>query len=126
MDEAGHIHNVVYLRYLEETRIDVFSVNPPKPGAAALAFAVVAEMDIEYLRPLAYRPEPVRVETWVARIGTSSFGLSHEVHDGDTLHARAQSTMVAFDAGTSRARPLRSEERAVLEELTDDRVGRVA
>nr|AHE14588.1 hypothetical protein asmbl_25 [uncultured bacterium] len=123
MDAAGHIDNVAYLRYLEEARIDALAVHPLRRGAEGLGWAVIAEMDIEYLKPLAYRAAPIRIEAWVTRIGTSSFGLGHRFFDGDTLHARAQATLVPPDPATLRSRPLREEERAALEALADDQPG---
>ena len=37
---------------------------------------VVARIDVDYKRPILFRPEPYVVETWVTRVGTSSFGLA--------------------------------------------------
>lgn len=113
MDADGHVHNAVHLRYLEETRIDVFRQRGGLSGSC-----VVAQMDIDYLTPLRYRPEPVRVETWVSKLGGSSFTLMQEIRDEDVLYSTATCTMVAFDTVTQRSRPLQDEERAMLEELS--------
>ena len=37
---------------------------------------VVARIDVDYRRPILFRPEPYAVETWVTRIGTSSYDLA--------------------------------------------------
>ncbi|MET9489521.1 thioesterase family protein [Nocardia sp. NPDC006630] len=112
MDADGHVHNAVHLRYLEETRIDLFRSRGFR-GAS-----VVAQMDIDYLTPLRYRAQPVRVETWVSKVGTSSFTLVQEIRDEDALYSTATCTMVAFDRDAQRSRPLQDSERHMLEELS--------
>lgn len=111
MDAEGHVHNAVHLRYLEETRIDLFRSHGFRGSA------VVAQMDIDYVAPLRYRPEPVRVETWVTKIGGSSYTFAQEIRDQDMLYSTATCTMVAFDRTTQRSRPLEDAERRMLEGL---------
>lgn len=112
MDADGHVHNAVHLRYLEETRIDLFrSRGFPGP-------CVVAQTDIDYLTPLRYRANPVRVETWVSKVGGSSFTLAQEIRDEDVLYSTATCTLVAFDREAQRSRRLAETERRILEELS--------
>ena len=44
---------------------------------------VVARIDVDYKRPILFRPEPYDVETWVTRIGTSSYDLACRIVDAD-------------------------------------------
>lgn len=111
MDADGHVHNAAHLRYLEESRIDLFW----KRGFGGAN--VVAQMDIDYLAPLRYRMEPVRVETWVSKIGTSSFALTQEIRDEDVVYSTAVCTMVAFDQATQKSRALPEEQRRMLKDL---------
>lgn len=126
MDSAGHVNNIVHLRYLEEARIDMFAMRDPHSESRAFgesadgAGTVVAQQEIEYLRPLRYGPEPVRVESWVTRVGNSSFDIACEIRDDTTCYARATSTIVAFDLRAGTARPLRDPERALLATFADD------
>ncbi|MEV6774015.1 thioesterase family protein [Nocardia sp. NPDC051030] len=113
MDADGHVHNAAHLRYLEESRIDLFWSR--EFGGSS----VVAQMDIDYLTPLRYRTQPVRVETWVTKVGGSSFTLQHEIRDGDVLYSTATCTMVAFDPETQRSRRLADADRELLKELND-------
>ncbi|WP_330181687.1 acyl-CoA thioesterase [Nocardia sp. NBC_01503] len=112
MDADGHVHNAEHLRYLEETRIDVFRERGFRGSC------VVAQMDIDYLTPLRYRSEPVRVETWVTKVGSSSFTLTQEIRDDDIVYSAATCTMVAFDREAQRSRKLDDAERRMLEELS--------
>ncbi|MGW2660453.1 acyl-CoA thioesterase [Nocardia tengchongensis] len=111
MDADGHVHNAAHLRYLEESRIDLFW----KRGFGGAN--VVAQMDIDYLKPLPYRMEPVRIETWVTKIGTSSFALQQEIRDDNVVYSAAVCTMVAFDQATQRSRPLPDDQRLLLKDL---------
>ncbi len=121
IDGLGHVNNVVYLRYLQEARVDMLFVHAPKHGAEQLARGVVVSRhEIGYRAPLRFRPEPVRVETWVRRIDAASFTLGYEVLDEAadgtrTVYAVASSVLVPYELDEGRLRRVAAEERAVLE-----------
>jgi len=125
MDAFGHVNNVVYLRYLQEARVDMLFVHAPRHGAEELAAGVVvARHQVAYRAPLLFRPAPVRVETWSSRVGAASFTLGYEVLDiGDdgsrTVYVVASSVLVPYDLEAERPRRVRPEERAVLEAFLD-------
>jgi acyl-CoA thioester hydrolase len=58
-----------------------------------------------------FREEPYQVDSWVTRVGRSSFVLSELIRDGDEVLSRAQVAMVAFDPATQRPTPLTEEHR---------------
>ena len=73
MDSFGHVNNVVYLRYLEQARVEWMFMTAKESGIKEFSLGtVVARHEIEYKRPLVYRSEPVRVETWVTRCGRAA------------------------------------------------------
>jgi acyl-CoA thioester hydrolase len=121
LDAYQHVNNVVFLRYLQEARVDMLFVHAPAHGAEALAEGIViARHEIEYLAPLSLRPEPARVETWVTKVSRASFSLGYEVvdvrPDGTRIpYVRAASVLVPYDLANERPRQVRQEERAVLE-----------
>jgi acyl-CoA thioester hydrolase len=80
---------------------------------------VLAQMDVDYKRPILFRPEPYVVRTRVTRVGTSSFGLDSEILDGEQLLSRASAVLVTFDLARNRSRPLTDRERTQLRELQD-------
>nr|WP_206320810.1 thioesterase family protein [Streptomyces zingiberis] len=131
MDAFGHVNNVVFLRYLEEARIDfMFRLapggRPAEDGHRAPSFAegsVVARHEIDYLRPLLHRHEPVTVETWVTKIGAASLTVAYEVKDAAQVYARAATVVVPYDLAAGRPRRLTAEERSFLERYTDDSAG---
>ncbi|GHD89757.1 acyl-CoA thioesterase [Streptomyces naganishii] len=116
MDAYGHVNNVVFLRYLEEARID-FLFRPDKQFKQG---SVVARHEIDYKRQLVHRHAPVDIELWVTEIRAASFTLAYEVKDGDQIYVRASTVIVPFDFEAQRPRRITEEEREFLREYTDD------
>ncbi|MCF2531706.1 acyl-CoA thioesterase [Yinghuangia soli] len=116
MDAYRHINNVQYLRYLEEARVDMMFTLGQREGAKTLSEGVViARHEIDYKRPLVWRPEPIRIETWVTQIRAASFALAYEVLDDDGVYARAASVLVPYSLDGQRPRRVNDEERRYLE-----------
>ncbi|QIJ62726.1 thioesterase family protein [Streptomyces sp. JB150] len=122
MDAYGHVNNVVFLRYLEEARID-FLFRPEKDFQQG---SVVARHEIDYKRQLVHRHEPVTIELWVTEIRAASFTIAYEVKDGDQVYVRASTVIVPFDFERQRPRRITDEERAFLKEYMDDAAERGA
>ncbi|MBC9718052.1 acyl-CoA thioesterase [Streptomyces sp. TRM66268-LWL] len=116
MDAYGHINNVVFLRYLEEARID-FLFRPDKDFQQG---SVVARHEIDYKRQLVHRHRPVNIELWVTKIRAASFTIEYEVKDEDIVYVRASTVIVPFDFEAQRPRRITAEEREFLEEYADD------
>ncbi|MFE3854916.1 acyl-CoA thioesterase [Streptomyces griseorubiginosus] len=116
MDAYGHVNNVVFLRYLEEARID-FLFRPEKDFKQG---SVVARHEIDYKRQLVHRHAPVDIELWVTEIRAASFTIAYEVKDGDEVYVRASTVIVPFDFAAQRPRRITTEEREFLEEYRDD------
>jgi acyl-CoA thioester hydrolase len=115
MDAYGHVNNVVYLTYLEEARVDMLFALGSDFGASALSEGVlVAHHQIDYKRPLVYHPRGVDIELWAGEVKGASFEIRYEVHDEDTVFARAASVLVAYDLVQHRPRRLTDEEREFL------------
>ncbi|HEX5567964.1 MAG TPA: thioesterase family protein [Streptomyces sp.] len=126
MDAFGHVNNVVFLRYLEEARIDfMFRLARQAASGAFTGGSVVAKHEITYVRPLAHRHEPVMVELWVSKIGAASLTVACEVKDRaedgkETVYVRASTVVVPYDLERERPRRLTDEEKAFLKEYLDD------
>ncbi|MDT0612805.1 acyl-CoA thioesterase [Streptomyces lancefieldiae] len=115
MDAYGHVNNVVFLRYLEEARID-FLFRPDKEFKQG---SVVARHEIDYKRQLVHRHAPVDIELWVTEIRAASFTLAYEVKDGDQIYVRASTVIVPFDFESQAPRRITAEEREFLREYTE-------
>lgn len=118
MDAYGHVNNVVFLRYLEEARID-FLFRPDKQFKQG---SVVARHEIDYKQQLVHRHAPVDIELWVTEIKAASFTLAYEVKDKepDRIYVRASTVIVPFDFEAQRPRRITPEEREFLMEYRDD------
>ncbi|MFG2191676.1 acyl-CoA thioesterase [Streptomyces sp. NPDC048639] len=121
MDAFGHVNNVVFLRYLEEARIDfMFRLARLDDSPSFTGGSVVARHEIDYLRPLVHRHEPVTIETWVTKIGAASLNLSYEIKDEEQVYVRASTIVVPYNLDHGRPRRITAEERVFLEKFTSD------
>lgn len=117
VDALGHVNNVVFADYLQEARMglirDIGFVRNDE-------FAqVVADLSISFRKPLLLSPEPITVETWIERLGRSSYVMRYRIVDehGDVA-AEASTTLAIVDRQTGRPIRMGAELRAVLEPLT--------
>jgi acyl-CoA thioester hydrolase len=122
MDSLGHVNNVVYVDYLQEARVDMFRVHAPASGGEDLAAegVVVVRHEVEFVSPLVFRPEPVRIESWVTKIRAASFMMAFEILDvlpdgTRRVYTRARTLLTPFVFAEGRPRRIKPEERTVLE-----------
>jgi acyl-CoA thioester hydrolase len=129
MDSLGHVNNVTYVDYLQEARVDMLAVHAPVTGGEALAEGVVVvRHEVEFVSPLVFRPQPVRIETWVSRIRAASFTMRYEIldelPDGERrVYARAATVLSPFVFANERPRRISADERAVLEKFLEQEDG---
>ncbi|MEO6886630.1 MAG: thioesterase family protein [Jatrophihabitantaceae bacterium] len=120
MDAYRHINNSAYLAYLEQARIAMFFDRAPTGERTFSDGTVIARHEIDYVRPVVYHPEPLRLELWVGRVRGASFTVHYEVFDDGSLAARAATNCVTFDFTTDRPRRLADDERVFLAGFYDD------
>ncbi len=125
MDSLGHVNNVTYVDYLQEARVAMLRVHAPNSASHDLAEGVVVvRHDIEFLAPLVFRPEPVRIETWATQIRAASFELRYEVLDEKPdgrrhVYARAATLLTPYQFSAERPRRISPQERATLQRFRD-------
>jgi acyl-CoA thioester hydrolase len=100
VDVYGHVNNVKYFEYLQESRIAMTA--RVWTGLDPISI-VVAQTDVDYLRPILFRPETYDVWSWVSRVGGRSATIDSMIADGDDVYARARVTIVFFDPQTQRS-----------------------
>ncbi|GGU34957.1 thioesterase [Streptomyces violascens] len=124
MDAFGHVNNAVFVRYLEEARIDfMFRLQPGDGSPSFQGGSVVARHEIDYKRPLVHRHEPVIIESWVTKIGAASLTISYEIKEpgeGGLVYVAAATVVVPYDLAAGRPRRITAEEKAFLKEYLDD------
>jgi acyl-CoA thioester hydrolase len=130
MDSLGHVNNVTYVDYLQEARVDMLSVHAPATGGEQLGEGVVVvRHEVEFVRPLVFRPEPVRIESWVTRIRAASFTMRYEIldeqPDGErVVYARAATVLTPYVFSAERPRRITDAERDVLTRLLEPEAAR--
>ena len=96
MDAFSHVNNVIYIRWFETARIELFRKMWGNKGISLQEILngngvgpILANFNINYHMPLLY-PDTVLINTRVRRVGNSSFGVSHKLfskNNADTLIA---------------------------------------
>jgi acyl-CoA thioester hydrolase len=137
MDSYGHVNNVYFVRYLEDTRFALFT--PPLgslapsdvPGELSVfdlfpdgSSGLMAGHRIEYQTPLSYEDDPIMSRLWITRIGNSSFDIGYELGsaDGSTVYAIANTTLVIVNTESNRPVELPQRLRDTLAQWLGDAV----
>jgi acyl-CoA thioester hydrolase len=123
VDAYGHVNNVKYFEYLQEARIWLIEQLRRKvPAGTPDVSVVVAQTDVDYLRPILLREQPYDVWSAVTRVGSRSITIESEIWDGPrdsggAMLARARVVIVFFDLETQRSTPPPEGYREVLAAL---------
>ncbi len=120
LDAFGHVNNARFLTLYEEARVALMFNEASRSGLTSLAQGVViARHEIDYLRPVDYNGDPVRIEMWVEEVRNSSFTVAYELFYDGAIASRARSVLVPYDLTARRPRRLTPAERAFLEPYTE-------
>jgi len=120
MDAFGHVNNVTFFAYMQEARTGMlFAGEAAEQIPDLIKGVVVARHEIDYRRPLEWRPEPIEVDVWTAQVKSASFTLRYEIRDqlaapAPLVLAEAMTVLVPFDLGAARPRRLSGAEREFL------------
>jgi acyl-CoA thioester hydrolase len=120
MDAFGHVNNVTFFAYMQEARTGMlFAGDAAEEIPDLIKGVVVAHHEIDYRRPLVWRPEPIEVDVWSHQVKASSFTLKYEVRDQladpkPVVVAEALTVLVPFDLDAARPRRLTEAERNFL------------
>ena len=121
MDALRHVNNVQFLRFLEDARVQMM-VEAGRRTLESELGVVVVRHEIDYRRPLLFRPEPVVVDTWVTHVGRTSYAVAYEVREAhdDVVYATASTVMVCVDLASGAPQPIDERMRGALEGFLDD------
>jgi acyl-CoA thioester hydrolase len=116
LDPQGHVNNVVFLDYLQEARIRVFTqVNYAKIMNVS---QVMVHQSIDFRRPIFYSTEPLIIETWVSSVGNTSYRMKYRIlTEAGEVAAEAESVMVCFD--NDKAIPIPDSLRSALQSILE-------
>jgi len=120
LDQQGHINNVIYVDYLQESRVDMLLTHSPDSRSDDLAEGVVVvRHEVQYTAPLKFRPEPVKIESWVTEIRAASFTMAYEIYDdgpeGRIVYLRATTLLTPYVFAAEKPRRITPDERESLQ-----------
>ena len=104
LDAFGHVNNATYLIYAQEARY----------AWSKKIEMVVARAEVDFIAPVYTGDFYLDIEIWVNKIGTSSFGVTYEMKNGDELVAVVKTVQVTVSMDTKKSRPLNDAERELL------------
>ena len=104
LDAFGHVNNSTYLIFAQEARY----------AWSKMIEMVVARAEVDFIAPIYTGDIYIDVDIWVNKIGTSSFGVTYEMKNGDELLAVVKTVQVTVSMDTKKSRPLKDAEREFL------------
>ena len=110
LDAFGHVNNATYLIYAQEARY----------AWSKMLEMVVARAEVDFIAPIYTGDIYIDVEIWVNKIGTSSFGVTYEMKNGDELLAVVKTVQVTVSMDTKKSRPLNDAEREFLNKYLEN------
>jgi acyl-CoA thioester hydrolase len=110
LDAFGHVNNATYLVFAQEARY----------AWSKMLEMVVARAEVDFIAPIYTGDIYLDVEIWVNKIGTSSFGVTYEMKNGDELVAVVKTVQVTVSMDTKKSRPLNDAEREFLNKYLEN------
>ncbi|PJK10693.1 thioesterase [Lysobacteraceae bacterium NML120232] len=117
MDAMNHVNNAVYLRYLEEARIQWLNAQHTA-WFDDRHVPVLAQAMLNYRLPITY-PSTLLIELFTRRIGNSSLTVGHRIKDQATgrLHCDGEVVVVWIDRTSGQASSLPEAVREAAEKI---------
>lgn len=117
VDVLGHVNNTVYMTFYDTGKAHFFSDVLGRKIDWKHVECVIANVDCAFVAPIFFGEE-VEVLTCCESIGEKSFKLLQVIREkrSGMLKSACETVMVAFDAGTGKAKELPREWRDALEE----------
>ncbi|MEQ3696680.1 MAG: acyl-CoA thioesterase [Pseudomonadales bacterium] len=111
-DALGHINNTVVPKWFEKARLPLFRIFTPDLNPAEWRL-IVLKIEVEYTAQIHYQ-YPVEIQTWVSKIGNSSFVVIQQVLQHGEICAKGSTVMVHFDYQNQVGEPMNEEQKAGL------------
>jgi len=109
MDAFGHVNNIIYLKWCETSRIELFCKIWDLDGLKIDEILeksgvgpILANFNTNYRIPVAC-PDTIYVKTRIKHIGNTSFGIEHQItskNNGSKIVAEADSVVVMINYKT--------------------------
>ena len=124
MDAFGHVNNIIYLKWCETSRIELFCKIWELDGLKMDEILeksgvgpILANFNTNYRFPVAC-PDTIFVKTRIKHIGNTSFGIEHQItskNNGSKIVAEADSVVVMINYKTGEKFQIDDDNRKKLE-----------
>jgi len=115
IDGLGHVNNTVPSVWFEMGRTDVLRIFDPDLELDKNVFPLImAHIDFDFLHQMFFKGE-VEIKTWISKIGTKSFTISHEAWQEKRLCVKGTAVIVYFDFIKQETTPIPDDKRKLLE-----------
>jgi acyl-CoA thioester hydrolase len=102
IDSAGHVSNIVYIRWLEDLRLKILDNHLPLEGLVKKGIVpVLLHTDIEYKRAIHLFDKPTGT-MWMSSVGNVKFSLEAEITVDGQLMARASQQGIFMSRDTEK------------------------
>jgi acyl-CoA thioester hydrolase len=109
IDFAGIVSNIVYVRWLEDLRLEILSRSFPLEEQIQSGFApIVLQTKIDYKQSIAMGDRPIG-KMWIESLAALRWVVSAEIISGDKVSAIGQQTGIFINLETKK--PMRIPER---------------
>ncbi len=112
-DFLGHINNVAIAGWFELARNDLYREIVPDMGPENCPLTMAAS-SYEF-KGETYYGAMAEIQTYIARIGNSSFTIAHKLFQNGNLCVTGSTTLVYFDHETKQSKPIPDAIREVLQ-----------
>jgi len=102
IDSARHVSNIVYIRWLEDLRLQMLKEHfPLRPLFDQGITPVITRTEIDYRKALALFDEPVG-KIWMTDMGNIKFTLEAEIMIGEEVAASARQEGIFYNINNQR------------------------
>jgi acyl-CoA thioester hydrolase len=116
MDVLGHINNTVLAVWFEQARNPFFAIFAPQVYFTDGTFhLIMAHTDYDFVNELLFG-SAVEIRTYVKRIGTKSFTVTHEAWQKGKLCCKGDAVIVHYDFNKKETTPIPEDKKKLLAE----------
>jgi len=115
IDGLGHVNNTVPAVWFEMGRTEVLRMFDPDLTLDKNVFPlIIAHIDFDFVDQMFFNGE-IEIKTWISKIGTKSFTISHEAWQDNRLCVKGSAVIVYFDFIKQETTPIPQDKRNLLE-----------
>jgi acyl-CoA thioester hydrolase len=108
-DALGHVNNASFAAYAEVARLEFL-----RSFGRTVSSLILASLYVDYRRQVEFG-DAVHVDSWVEKLGRSSFTIAQTIFANGERAADIRSVIVHFDYASNASQPLPPDMRGELE-----------